>query len=201
MDISARHFARLAVIGQSDNEPKVARGSVWTTYWSILARDSTGVLHEGSSFTLPMGEPIGQIRVCPWTGLSIICYRFPGSTCSRTVSVCAAAGGVVLPFGMVLTEGPFKTCYANRPTADFPDDPAADLTADRKRRSFFILSCRAGRARRFIKAVLRAVLSRWQLTYWGNVNAQKLLPLSRRSRITGVHIFAWIHISITIVIY
>lgn len=67
-DISARHFAKLAVIGQSDNEPKVVRGNVWTTYWSILARDSTGVPREGSSFTLPIGEPIGQITVCPWTG-------------------------------------------------------------------------------------------------------------------------------------
>lgn len=73
-DISARHFARLAVIGQSDNEPKVVRGNVWTTYCSVPARDSTGVPREGSSFTLPVGKPIGQITVCPWTGLSIICY-------------------------------------------------------------------------------------------------------------------------------
>lgn len=28
MDISARHFAKLAIIGQSDNVSKVARGSM-----------------------------------------------------------------------------------------------------------------------------------------------------------------------------
>lgn len=59
-----------AVWQWAESSPGVAYGQ-----HADPVRDSTGVPCEGSFFTLPMGEPIGQIRLCPWSGLSIICYH------------------------------------------------------------------------------------------------------------------------------
>lgn len=81
------------------------------------SRDSTGVPREGSFFTLPMGEPIGQIRLCSLDGnYRLFVTDFQGLYLQRgTVPVRPRREVWSCPCDCWQKGfGPFKTCYANR---------------------------------------------------------------------------------------